>query len=67
MMESDNALEYTGKGCVVPKNVTIVRFHPSVTEVDCAFYDRTQLREVVPDDKSFLSSKTGRETSRSSH
>ena len=26
--------EYTGKGCVVPKYVTIVRFHPSVIEVE---------------------------------
>ena len=26
--------EYTGKGCVIPKNVTIVRFHPSVIEVE---------------------------------
>ena len=40
--------EYTGKGCAVPKNVTIVRFHPSVTEVDDeAFYDCKQLKEVV--------------------
>jgi len=39
--------EYTGKGCVVPKNVTIVLFHPSVTEVEYrAFYDCKQLREV---------------------
>ena len=26
--------EYTGEGCVVPKYVTSVRFHPSVVEVE---------------------------------
>ena len=40
--------EYTGKGCVVRKDVTIVRFHPSVVEVEShAFHDCKQLREVV--------------------
>ena len=39
--------EYTGEGCLVPKHVTIVRFHPSVIEVyDNAFSDCKQLREV---------------------
>ena len=47
-MESNNEFEYTGKGCVVPGNVTIVRFHPSVVEVKSkAFKDCKQLREVV--------------------
>ena len=41
-------IEYTGKGCVVPKDVTIVRFHPSVAEVEEeAFSSCKQLREVV--------------------
>ena len=40
--------EYTGEGCVVPKCVTIVRFHPSVVEVeDEAFKDCDHLSEVV--------------------
>ena len=40
--------EYTGEGCSVPKDVTIVRFHPSVVEVDDeAFRDCNNLREVV--------------------
>ena len=43
--------EYTGKGCSVPNDVTIVRFHPSVVEVeDYAFHDCEQLREVVFND-----------------
>ena len=53
-MESNNEMlaevlcEYTGKGCSVPKDVTIVRFHPSVIEVSVgAFRDCKQLREVV--------------------
>ena len=32
---------------MVSKDVKIVRFHPSVIEVDCAFYDCKQLREVI--------------------
>ena len=33
-----------GKGCAVPKDVTIVRFHPSVVEVeDRAFIDCIEL------------------------
>ena len=44
----DEVFEYTGEGCVVPKNVKIVRFHPSVVEVEKrAFCDCNQLREVV--------------------
>ena len=36
--------EYTGEGCSVPKDVTIVRFHPSVVEVeDRAFIDCIEL------------------------
>ena len=38
---SNNEFEYTGKGCVVPKDVTSVQFHPSVVEVEnAAFRDR---------------------------
>ena len=41
-----------GEGCVVPKNVRIVRFHPSVIEVeDNAFSYCRQLREVVLNDR----------------
>ena len=44
----DEVFEYTGKGCVVPKDVTSVRFHPSVVEVeDRAFCDCNKLREIV--------------------
>ena len=40
--------EYTGKGCGVPKDVTSVRFHPSVVEVeDDAFRSCIKLREVM--------------------
>ena len=41
--------EYTGnKGCAVPKNVTIVRFHPSVVEVESQAFDECRnLSEVV--------------------
>ena len=47
-MQSNNEFEYTGKGCVVPKDVTSVRFHPSVVEVDYeAFRDCNNLSEVV--------------------
>ena len=43
--------EYTGKGCVVPKDVTIVRFHPSVVEVENrAFSNCNNLNEVVLND-----------------
>ena len=53
--------EYTGKVCVVPKDVTIVRFHQNVVEVeteafrDCkyfggAFRNCKQLREMVFND-----------------
>ena len=39
--------EYTGEGCSVPKDVTIVRFHPSVTEVEEeAFQYCNKLSEV---------------------
>ena len=49
--DAEGVFEYTGKGCVVPKNVTIVRFHPSVIEVEYeAFRDCRQLREVAFND-----------------
>ena len=42
------AFEYRGCGCAVPKNVTIVQFHSSVTEIDeWAFSCCVNLREVV--------------------
>ena len=48
---SDELFEYTGEGCVVPKNVTIVRFHPSVVEVEYrAFRGCKQLRVVMFND-----------------
>ena len=48
---SAEVFEYTGKGCSVPKDVTNVRFHPSVIMVENkAFYDCKQLREVVFND-----------------
>ena len=48
---TEEVFEYTGKGCVVPKDVTIIRFHPSVVEVEKrAFQDCKQLREVVFND-----------------
>ena len=50
-MESNNEFEYGDKGCVVPKDVTIVRFHPSVVEVENeAFKNCNNLREVVFND-----------------
>ena len=50
--KNDVEFEYTGKGCAVPKNVTIVRFHPNVIEVENeAFRECTKLREVVFNDK----------------
>ena len=49
-MESNNEFEYMG-GCVVPKDVTSVRFHPSVIEIgNGAFQDCSELREVVFND-----------------
>ena len=55
--------EYTGKGCVVPKDVTIVRFHPSVIEVEEeAFYDYDFLPSVVEvEDGAFHNCKQLRE------
>ena len=45
--DAEVVFEYTEKGCVVPKNVTIVRFHLSVVEVDhSAFKKCIKLREV---------------------
>ena len=50
-VSAEVVFEYTGKGCVVPKDVTIVRFHLSVIEVeDGAFRDCKQLREVIFND-----------------
>ena len=47
-VSAEVVFEYTGEGCSVPKDVTIVRFHPSVVEVEYnAFRDCKQLREVV--------------------
>ena len=46
--DTEVVCEYTGEGCVVPIDVTIVRFHPSVVEVENeAFRDCKQLREVI--------------------
>ena len=48
---AEKVFAYTGKGCVVPKDVTIVRFHTSVAEVEnVAFRDCKQLREVAFND-----------------
>ena len=48
---TDEMFEYTGKGCVVPKDVTIVQFHPSVTEVEIdAFKECRELRKVELND-----------------
>ena len=45
---AEMVFEYTGKGCVVPKNVTTVRFHPSVVEVEIrAFNCCKQLWKVI--------------------
>ena len=50
-MESNNEFEYTGKGCVVPKNVTSVLFHPSVVEVEyAAFRGCNNLKGVILND-----------------
>ena len=49
--DAEAVFEYTGEGCVVPKDVTIVRFHPCVVEVEnLAFSDCKQLREVIFND-----------------
>ena len=46
--DTEVVFEYTGEECVVPKYVTIVRFHPSVVEVENeAFRECNILREVV--------------------
>ena len=46
--DAEVVFEYTGEGCVVPISVTIVRFHPSVIEVEEeAFEDCKQLREII--------------------
>ena len=43
--------EYTGKGCVVPKDVTIVQYHTSVIEVENEAFDNCkQLRELAFND-----------------
>ena len=43
--------EYTGEGCAVPKDVTIVLFHPSVVEVEyVVFKECRELREVIFND-----------------
>ena len=45
---SEVEFEYTGKDEDVPKDVTIVRFHSSVTEVgDNMFEECRQLQKVV--------------------
>ena len=50
-MSAEVVFEYTGSGCAVPKNVTSVRFHPSVIEVeDEAFQHCRSLIEVVFND-----------------
>ena len=49
--DAEVVFEYTARGCAIPKDVTIVRFHPSVVEVeDEAYKDCKQLREVLFDD-----------------
>ena len=48
---TEMVFEYTARGCAVPKNVTSVRFHPSVVEVENkAFIGYNNLREVVFND-----------------
>ena len=51
-VSAEVVFEYTGKGCCsVPRNVTIVRFHPSVAEVEEeAFMNCKQLRVVIFND-----------------
>ena len=47
-VDYDITSKYTGKGCVVSTDVTIVRFRPSVIEVDShAFAKCRYLREVI--------------------
>ena len=51
LQQPEVEFEYTGKGCVVPKDVRIVRFHLSVVEVEqYAFKKCFKLREVVFND-----------------
>ena len=51
MLRWSLSIRYTGEGCVVPKCVTIVRFHPSVIEVEYeAFGSCSGLKEVVFND-----------------
>ena len=51
MLNNSDIFEYTGEGCAVPIDVTIVRFHRSVVEVEKrAFRDCQQLREMVFND-----------------
>ena len=49
---SEVMFEYEGSDHRVPKNVTHVRFHPSVTKIgkEGAFQERTKLREVILND-----------------
>ena len=50
-VSAEMVFEYTGEGCVVPKDVTIVRFRPSVVEVEIrAFEDCIELSEVIFND-----------------
>ena len=43
--------EYMGEGCAVPKDVTIVRFHPSVVEVEEEVFQYcNKLKEVIFND-----------------
>ena len=52
-VSSEVVFEYTGEGCTVPEDVTIVRFHPSVVEVEdnafrnWAFRNCNKLRKVI--------------------
>ena len=46
--DAEVIFEYTGEGCAVPKDVTIVRFHPSVIEVENEAFQRCyNLKEVI--------------------
>ena len=50
-VSAEVVFEYTGEGCVVPKDVTIVQFHPSVVEVENNAFDNcNQLRKVLFND-----------------
>ena len=56
--DAEVVFEYTGEGCVVPKDVTIVRFHPSVVEVENeAFHNCNILREVTLNEGLYRSSE----------